>query len=159
MSTDRSNSRRLLRLESFLPYRINRLADTVSRSLSQVYRSRYGIAIAEWRVIATLSQFDRITAREIGERSQMHKTKVSRAVAALADRGLVAKAGNPRDKRQAILSLTEAGKSLFRELEPAALAFSDRLEARLSPDDRAALERILTALNSTAAHAGDVNDR
>jgi len=154
MSTNRSTSRRALRLETFLPYRINLLADTVSRSLSQIYRGRHRIGVGEWRVIATLSQFDRITAREIGERSQMHKTKVSRAVAALTERGLVARSGNPKDKRQAILRLTEAGQDLFRELEPAALAFSDRLEAGLSADDRAALERILTVLNTTARIGG-----
>jgi len=146
----RSRSRRALRLETFLPYRLNLLADTVSRSLSHIYRTRYDIGVAEWRVIATLNQFRRMTARDIGNFSQMHKTKVSRAVTGLARRGLVDRAANPDDKREAILSLTPAGTALFHEIEPAAIAFSDRLEAGLTSTDREALERILSVLVNTA---------
>ena len=76
----------ILALESFLPYRLNRLADAVSREFSRIYRDRYGLTRPEWRLLATLGQYGTMTATAVGAHSAMHKTKVSRAVAALEKR-------------------------------------------------------------------------
>ena len=70
----------ILELESFLPYRLNRLAESVSREFSKIYRDCFGLTRPEWRTLATLGEFGTITATAIGEHSSMHKTKVSRAV-------------------------------------------------------------------------------
>ena len=103
----------LLRLEDFLPHRLNVLSSLVSQALTRVY-GRYGIGIPEWRVLVSLGQFGVMTGKEIGSRTHMHKTKVSRAVAQLEGaqirhpkgqpgrpaRGLpVADAGRPRGLR------------------------------------------------------------
>jgi len=72
-----------LKLEAFLPYRLNVLASLVSQALSRVYAVRYGIGVPEWRVLVTLGEHKTMTAKAIGAHSHMHKTKVSRAVALL----------------------------------------------------------------------------
>ncbi len=72
-----------LKLEEFLPYRLNVLAAVTSQALASVYEERYGIGIPEWRVLVTLGQFGTMTGKAIGEHTHMHKTKVSRAVASL----------------------------------------------------------------------------
>ena len=95
----------LIELERFLPYRLNVVAEAVSRDLSQLYADRHGISIPEWRVIATLGQYERMTAKDIGAHSRMHKTKVSRAVARLTKRGCLSKSSNSDDKREAFLEL------------------------------------------------------
>ena len=46
----------ILELEMFLPYRLNRLADAVSREFSKIYRDRYGLTRPEWRTLAGLGQ-------------------------------------------------------------------------------------------------------
>ena len=48
----------------------------------------------------------------------MHKTKVSRAVALLEKRRLVARRANREDMREAFLSLTTAGRAMYEELAP-----------------------------------------
>jgi len=68
-----------LKLEEFLPYRLNVVASLVSQALSRVYADRYGIGVPEWRVLVTLGQFGMMTGKAIGAHSHMHKTKVSRA--------------------------------------------------------------------------------
>jgi DNA-binding MarR family transcriptional regulator len=78
-----------LDLDSFLPYRLDILADAVSRALSRLYKDRYGLAVPEWRVLAHLGQYAPITAKAIAVHSRMHKTKVSRAVAELERLGFV----------------------------------------------------------------------
>ena len=69
-----------MRLEQFLPYRLNVVGFFASRALGRIYGAHFGIDIPQWRVIAQLGEFGTLTSRDIGELAQMHKTKVSRAV-------------------------------------------------------------------------------
>ena len=84
-----------LKLEQFLPYQLNVVATLVSEALSRVYARRYRIGIPEWRVLVTLGQFGIMTGKAIGAHTHMHKTKVSRAVALLEKRKLLARRINP----------------------------------------------------------------
>ncbi|WP_186389368.1 MULTISPECIES: MarR family winged helix-turn-helix transcriptional regulator [unclassified Stappia] len=140
------NDDRPLELEGFLPYRLNVLAETVSQSLAGIYRRRYAISVPEWRVMATLGQFGTMTAKEIGEHSRMHKTKVSRAVASLEQRRLILRTPNTRDMRESILQLTDAGTDAYRKLVPEARRFSDALLAPLDPSDREVFDKVLDQL-------------
>ena len=47
----------VLKLEEFLPYRLNVCASLVSHALSRIYAERYKIGVPEWRVLVTLGQF------------------------------------------------------------------------------------------------------
>ena len=102
-------------------------ASLVSQALSRIYAERYGIGVPEWRVLVTLGQFGMMTGKAIGAHSHMHKTKVSRAVALLEQRKLVARRANRADLREAFLSLTPAGRAIYDELAPIALEFADQL--------------------------------
>src|SRR6185437_12965112 len=96
----------LLKLEEFLPYRLNVVASLSSQALSRVYGKRYGIGVPEWRVLVTLGQFGMMTGKAVGAHSHMHKTKVSRAVALLEKRKMIVRRANRADLREAFLSLT-----------------------------------------------------
>jgi DNA-binding MarR family transcriptional regulator len=136
----------VLKLEEFLPYRLTICASRVSQALSLIYTQRYKIGVAEWRVLVTLGQFGMMTAKAIGAHSHMHKTKVSRAIATLERRKLVARRVNRADQREAFVSLTTAGRELYDELAPIALEFADQLLAAVGASDRAALDRSLQKL-------------
>jgi DNA-binding MarR family transcriptional regulator len=135
-----------LKLDAFLPYRLNVCSAVVTQALSRIYAARYKIGVPEWRVLVTLGEFDMMTAKAIGEHSHMHKTKVSRAVALLERRKLVSRRVNREDLREAFLSLTPAGRDVYNELAPAALEFVRQLLESVDPSDRAALNRTLTKL-------------
>jgi DNA-binding MarR family transcriptional regulator len=143
-------ARPLLELERFLPYRLNVVAEGVSRALSRLYAERYDIGIAEWRVIATLGQYDRMTAKDVGVHSRMHKTKVSRAVAALEDKGLASREPNENDMREAFLTLTGRGRRVYQDLAPRALAFERALDAALGAREREHLDGLLRKLEARA---------
>src|ERR1700754_152005 len=98
--SSRRNDPAPLDLERFLPYRLDILAEGVSRALSRIYKEQYGLGVPEWRVLAHLGQYAPITARDIGLHSRMHKTKVSRAVAALEGLGFVLRADSDQDRRE-----------------------------------------------------------
>lgn len=135
-----------LRLDEFLPYRLNVVANLVSQALSRIYVDRYGIGVPEWRILVTLGEFEAMTAKAVGAHSHMHKTKVSRAVSALEKRKLVVRRENRADRREAFLSLTPAGRAIYRELAPGALEFARRLFETIEPADRTAFERAIDRL-------------
>ena len=141
-------TRDLLELESFIPYRLNRLADAVSRDFSRIYKDRLGLTRPEWRLLATLGQYRRMTATAVGAHSAMHKTKVSRAVAALDKRGWLKRTSDEDDRRIEHLELTKAGDAAYREMVPLAKAFEARMLERMGPTDRKAVLAGLAALEA-----------
>ncbi len=148
----------ILALERFLPYRLNRLADAVSRDFSRLYKERFGLTRPEWRVLAALGQIGTMTATEVGRHSSQHKTRVSRAVAALEKRRWLARAVDEADRRVERLTLTRAGQDAYRELVPLAKAFEAELLSVLAPAEREALAAGLDALEQAALDRSNRSD-
>lgn len=140
-----------LTLDAFLPYRLNVAASLTSQALSRIYTERYKFGVPEWRVLVTLGEFGTMTGKAIGLHSHMHKTKVSRAVALLEQRKLVARKANHEDMRESFLSLTPAGQTIYDDLAPAALDFARQLVDAVEPADRPALDRALRLITECAA--------
>jgi DNA-binding MarR family transcriptional regulator len=72
---------------------------------------------------------------------------VSRAVAALESKGLLARKRDIDDKRKSRLTLSAKGQAVHAEIAPLALGFERDLLTALSPDEVAQLERIIDKLN------------
>lgn len=140
-----------LKLEEFLPSRLNVLASLVSQALSRIYTERYRIGVPEWRVLVTLGQYGVMTGKAIGVHAHMHKTKVSRAVAVLEGRRLLTRRANRADLRETLFSLTPAGRATYEELAPIAVDFARRLLAPLDRADHAALDRAIALLTECSA--------
>lgn len=159
----RSNRDAPLKLDEFLPYQLNVVASLVSQALSRLYVERYGIGVAEWRVLVTLGEFETMTGKAIGEHSHMHKTKVSRAVAMLEKRKLLVRRVNRSDLRESFLSLTPEGRAIYEDLAPGATAFARHLSEAMDPADREAfaraLQRLIERAKPLAAEAMEDPDR
>jgi len=136
----------LLLLENFLPYRLSVAANRISGALSRHYAERFGIGIPEWRVIANLGRYPGLTANEVVERSAMDKVTVSRAVAALEQKKLVARRRDADDKRKSRLTLSAKGEAVYAEIVPLALGFERELLARLTPQERQVLDGAVAKL-------------
>ncbi len=135
-------------LEGFLPYRLNRAAETISRAFASIYKDRHRMTRPEWRVLALLGADGRMTATEIARRSGMHKTKVSRAVCALEKRRWLERAEDAADRRVERLELTPAGRIALDELTLLARDYQAGLQARFGPEGVAALDRALDAIET-----------
>ena len=132
-------------LTAFLPYRLSVAAERVSAGLARVYREEFGLSVAEWRVLAHLVHGGDVSIREIERRASLEKSKASRAASKLEAAGHVTKTTNEGDRRLVVLSMTAKGRALMDRLLPMALAYEDRLRARIG-DDLDALDRILADL-------------
>ena len=138
-------------LDQFLPYRLSVLAGRTSRGFAEVYRRRFGLSVAEWRVMAHLSQTDSVSVREIHLQADLEKSKASRAAARLESAGLIVKRPDRSDKRLVALSLSSEGRAMMDEVIPLARDYEASLLGALSPEDQAALDRIVNALLTRAA--------
>jgi DNA-binding MarR family transcriptional regulator len=139
-----------LQLGAFLPYRLSVLAAVVSDGLARIYDKRFGISVREWRVVATLGEFRSMTAKAIATHAHMSDVMVSRAVAALKMRGLVARSANPEDLREAFLVLTASGNDIYRRIAPLALDYAEQLTFTLSDEEKKALDRVVDKLTRRA---------
>src|SRR5690554_6714229 len=133
-------------LNQFLPYRLNKLADRISDELERMYSQRYGLNVAQWRVLAWLSHCDDLTAKKICAYTNMDKARVSRAIQALEERGLITRTPSPQDQRLHDLHLTEAGREMLSRLVPEAQAWEAELVATLSAGEYRDLLNVMRKL-------------
>lgn len=133
-------------LSDFLPYLLNQAAEAVGQDFSTTYKDRYGMLRTEWRVLAHLGQFGPLTATQIGQRAQVHKTRISRAVAALQAKRFVTRQEVEADRRSAVLNLTRAGRAAYDDLARIALAHNRKLIEALGGEAAGALTASLRKL-------------
>ena len=119
------------RLDLFIPYRLMVVAEKVSLGFSATYKKQFGLNRPEWRVLASLAQLGRATAKDIGVHSSMHKTKVSRAVFELERRKWLTRSTDENDRRVEHLTLTKAGSVVHGKLAVQAENYQRDILARL----------------------------
>ncbi|MDO6731778.1 MarR family winged helix-turn-helix transcriptional regulator [Marinovum sp. 2_MG-2023] len=138
-------------LNLFLPYLLNQAAEVSSLGFQKVYKDRYGMLVTDWRVFFHLGVYGRMTARDIGRVANIHKTKVSRAVARLEARRFLIRQEDDADRRVEHLMLTPMGQAAYRDLYGVAEQYDAALVAGLDPDDVVVLRRVLQQLAGRAA--------
>lgn len=138
------------RLSDFLPYLLSITSNAVSDRIAQEYHARFGLRIAEWRVMAVLGDLGGQTQRELVGATRMDKVAVNRACKVLEQRALIARSPNDSDGRSHHLELTAAGRSVFEEIMPIALTMEQRLFAPISGADREQFKHLLAQIRALA---------
>lgn len=145
-----------LDLAAFVPYQLSIASNAVSDRIARQYQARFGLKIPEWRLMAVLGQSGpdgactALTQRDLVAATIMDKVTVSRATAALVERGLIGRAPSESDGRSHLLTLTGAGRSLYAEIAPVALAMEGEILKGLSAKERALLSDLLARLRKAA---------
>ena len=142
-------------LQLFLPYLLNQAAEESSLSFQRVYKDRYGMLRTEWRVLFHLGIFGQMTARDIGLRARLHKTKISRAVQKLADRRFITRHRSDADRRQELLELTAAGRTAYLNLRTIAERYQADLGTDFTKAELALLQNMLQRLAGKTGKTGN----
>jgi DNA-binding MarR family transcriptional regulator len=138
-------------LDQFLPYLLNQAAEVTSQNFQHVYKAEYGMTRTQWRVMANLGKRGAMTASEICRITFVEKTKMSRAVLQLEDKGFLQRNTLAGDRRAEQLSLTSKGRTAFRSLGQKAAAFDFSLRQHLGVNVADSLEKVLRTLIQNAA--------
>lgn len=133
-------------LESFMPFKLAVLSETVSKLIARDYSERFGVTMAEWRVLALVSQYDEVRAQTVVDKTPMDKVAVSRAVASLVQKGLLEKRTSPSDRRSAFLHLNAKGTEIAHAIQSVAIAHSDDVLQVLSTQEQEQLHQLLDKL-------------
>lgn len=134
------------RLADFLPYRLSVTSNAVSNRIAADYKTRFGVNVPEWRVMAVLGDIGALTQRQLVGATFMDKVAVNRACKVLADRGLVERSPNDSDGRSHLLELTDSGREMHGQIMPLALSLETRLLECLTAAEQRTLRRILDKL-------------
>ena len=131
------------RLADFLPYQLSITSNAASSLIAERYRARFGLKIAEWRVMAVLGDAGSATQRALTEATLMDKVAVNRACKVLEERGLIARSPNAEDGRSHLLELTEEGRAIHSEVMPLARDMEREIFSALNEDEREQLRDLL----------------
>ncbi|MCZ6861480.1 MAG: MarR family winged helix-turn-helix transcriptional regulator [Alphaproteobacteria bacterium] len=125
---------------------IHVVSNLIGRAFFPEIASKWDLSLAEWRIVLTLAHRPGASAAEITALWGMEKMAVSRAARRLERTGRVDRTSDPKDGRRFTLSLTQAGRALFVEVEPSATARYHEIIAVLDRSEREALHSALTKL-------------
>ncbi len=144
--TQKKHSTSNFDIRNFTPYLLNMAAEETSDKFSSVYKNRYGMTRTEWRVLFHLGRYGRMNANEIGRRSKIHKTKISRAVRALEEKRFLSRELSDEDRRVEYLELRKDGQDAYKVLVSHAEEYERHLEEKLGRDQVLALKETLKTL-------------
>jgi DNA-binding MarR family transcriptional regulator len=105
-----------------------------------------GLSLSRHRALSIVAGIAPCTMSELADFSAIDRTTLTRTVDQLVESGLGARATPPSDRRQVVLSLTEAGRETCRRSMRAIFEVNRELASDMSDEDRRAAVRMLQAL-------------
>jgi DNA-binding MarR family transcriptional regulator len=101
--------------------------------------------------LAAIQRHGPLTPSELAVCERIQRPTATRVLARLEERGLVARAADPADRRSSLVSVTADGAALLDHLRTRKDAFLARRLAALEPDELAVLERAADILEGVLA--------
>lgn len=138
-------------ITAMLSSRLMVVANLLKRGAILRYRRLAGLSSVEFGLVASLGRRPPMSVVRLAEAVGMDKGQISRALAELVARKLVAKAPNPRDNRETLVSLTRAGLSAHDTIVAGAHERNRRLLEQLDPLELELLLGHIERLTATAA--------
>jgi len=133
-------------------YRITRMGRLLRRSLiAELGRMEAGLSPEQYFLIWRLHERDGRVQGELVDPLMDDRPNITRLLDALQKKGLVERRRDPEDGRRWRVFLTGEGKALMERLLPEVIALRYQLLGDVSEADLAALERVMTHLESRLA--------
>lgn len=145
------NNAELAPITAMTSSRLMVLANLLKRGAILRYKRLAGLSSVEFGLVASLGRRPPMSVARLAEAVGMDKGQISRALAELVSRKLVAKADNPRDNRETLVCLTKAGLAAHDVIVAGAQERNRRLLEALGKEDLEALLGQIDRLTATAA--------
>ena len=138
-------------ITAMMSSRLMVLANLLRRGAILRYKRTAGLSSVEYGLVANLGRHPPMSVARLAEAVGLDKGQISRALAELVSRRLVAKAVNPRDNREVLVSLTRAGLAAHDAIVAGGQERNRRLLAELSEAEVAMLLGHIDRLTEKAA--------
>lgn len=137
-------------LDRTLTYRLHQLHKLTDADSQSIYPERTGLSMSDGRCLTTIGTFEPLSVKELAEKANLNKGQASRAAQALVDQGLVLKDDHPGDGRGVVLTLTAAGRKVFKRAMDMVSQRNEEIFGCLSEKEQAVLSAMFDRL---IAHA------
>lgn len=134
-------------VSNYLLYLLAAASDAASAQFHAHVR-RAGLRVAEWRVLACLSEEDGQMVTRLARVALYEQSRLTRIIEKMEDRGLVDRRPDREDGRRVRVYLTDAGRTLATALVEDARTHEATLMAAIGPDREADLKDVLHRLIS-----------
>jgi DNA-binding MarR family transcriptional regulator len=145
-----------LDLQTFLPYRMYRLAAQMSQSghkLSDLLlQTGVPIGEREWRVISVLGSYGGLTNSHVAEALRTDAATVTRGVKVLKELDFVATRNSKKDRRKVLIYLTQKGADFHDEITPKRIETGELIESCFSVEEKEQLHHLLNKLDRHLYH-------
>jgi len=132
-------------LTAHLGYWLRFVSNHVSQAFARKVEAR-GVTVAEWVVMRDLFDAEAMAPSRLAARIGMTRGAITKLADRLVAKELMTRTADPTDGRAQTLALTPAGRALVPELAALADANDSEFFGALTPEDRAALTRILRGI-------------
>src|SRR6185312_14904415 len=122
-----STGAELAPITAMMSSRLMVLANLLKRGAILRYKRLTGLSSVEFGLVASLGRRPPMSVARLAEAVGMDKGQISRALSELVSRRLVARAVNPRDNREVLVSLTRTGLVAHDAVVAGALERNQRL--------------------------------
>jgi DNA-binding MarR family transcriptional regulator len=140
-------------ITAMMSSRLMVLANLLKRGAMLRYKRLAGLSSVEFGLVASLGRRPPMSVVRLAEAVGMDKGQISRSLAELVARKLVAKTANPRDSREVLVGLTKAGLTAHDAIVAGAQERNRRLLEQLS---RAELEVLLGQIDRLIETAAEM---
>ncbi|WP_065750657.1 MarR family winged helix-turn-helix transcriptional regulator [Bradyrhizobium paxllaeri] len=138
-------------ITAMMSSRLMVLANLLKRGAILRYKRLTGLSSVEFGLVASLGRRPPMSVIRLAEAVGMDKGQISRALAELVARKLVAKEVNPQDNRETLVCLTKAGLAAHDAIVAGSQERNRRLLEQLGKDELAVLLDQIDRLTDTAA--------
>ncbi|MBV5335643.1 MarR family transcriptional regulator, partial [bacterium] len=97
----------------------------------------------QYAVLAVLRENPDLDQITLASRAALDRSTIGGLVERLEEKGWISRAAGVEDRRQKLVSLTEAGRAMLDMVEPAVERVQRRLLAPLDPDEQAVFTALL----------------
>jgi DNA-binding MarR family transcriptional regulator len=130
--------------QTSLLYAVKRVELVVRSHLDDLLRPS-GITALQYTALTVLERHDGMPAAQLARNSFVTAQSMADMVQTLGQRGLIVRERNPRNRRELLIRLTEAGRQLLVDHAEGVAALEDRMVSKLSPRQVGQLRSALAA--------------
>ncbi len=137
-------------------YQVTRLKDLINQMVRccedrRLYEhQRFDLPYAWVKCLLLFSGERYLTVKSLAEKLDVAKSRVTKIVDGLVDKGLVLRMEDPSDARVKLISLTKKGEEKVREVQEFHLGIHGKILTQMTPEERSSvlscLERLHVAM-------------
>jgi MarR family transcriptional regulator for hemolysin len=129
---------------------LNRAARIVSRGFDEALTEAGG-SLPVWLVLLNVETGEASTQRSLAATLGLREPTLSHHLATMEADGLITRHRDDANRRVQVVALTDAGRSAFRRLRTAAIAFDRKLRRGIDDADLALVDETLARLSSNVS--------